>query len=808
MEETMSGTKIYAWTRRLAIVFGVALAVAALSGWLFLRASLAQLDGTRAAPGLSATVSVTRDARGVPTISGASRLDVAYATGFVQAQERYFQMDLLRRIAAGELAELFGARALAGDRAHRLHRFRARATQALLAMPRPRRALLERYVAGVNDGLAALTARPFEYALLGLPPRTWSAEDSLLVIWAMYLDLQGGLEARELSRGWLKAHSSDAQLAFLLPEASKWDAFLDAPGVTMVDAALPPRAPAWWAAPAAPANARLAGAEWLDSVGSNNWAVAGSRTGSGAAIVSDDMHLGISLPNTWYRAVLRFPGSDGVTRRMVGLMLPGAPPVIVVGSNGHVAWGFTNSYGDYLDLVAVARDAGHPGQVRLPGGWETPLTHQETILVKAAPAELLTVRDTSLGPLRQADGGSYALHWTAHAAEAVNFETQDMENAMTVGDALAIAARMGIPAQNMVTGDTAGNIGWTIAGPLPRRTQAGFALTFPLQADDQAPTWSGWLQPAEYPKVVNPAGGQLQTANSRQLAGPAAGLLGDGGFDLGARTRQIRDDLAALEPKADVQAVYAVSLDDRAWFMAGWRERAMAVLDQRALAGHPERAQFLQSLKGSWNGRASVDSSGYRLSRAFMYALYDALFDGANRALAAIDPKASVASATSRWPVVVARLLDEQPAAWLPPQYTSWRAVELAAVDRVIDDLLKDGETPANAVWGLRNTAAIAHPISNAEPILQRWLAAPADMLPGDSNMPRVAGRRFGQSERLTVSPGREEEGVFNMPGGQSGHPLSPFFLAGHEDWVAGRPTPLLPGAPVHTLTFTKQAGP
>jgi penicillin amidase len=796
--------KIQTWMRRGAIAVVLMLLLAALSVWLFLRASLAQLDGTRSVPSLDATVSVTRDANGVPTISGSSRLDVAYATGFVQAQERYFQMDLLRRVAAGELAELFGARALPSDRTHRLHRFRARAAQALLAMPAQRRALLDRYVAGVNDGLKALAARPFEYALIGQPPRKWTADDSLLVIWAMYFDLQGGQEARELSRGWLKAHSTDQQLAFLLPEASKWDAPLDSPDIASAGAALPSQAPAWLGKLAAPGDVKLASAEWLNSVGSNNWAVAGSRTSTGAAIVSDDMHLGISLPNTWYRVMLRFPDGAGGTRRMVGLTLPGAPPVIVVGSNGHVAWGFTNSYGDYLDLVATGADDAHPGQVRLPGGWETPKTYEETILVKGAPAEKLTVRETSLGPLREAGGQTYAVHWAAHAPGAVNLNTQDMEGAATVDDALAAAARMGIPAQNMVAGDAAGNIGWTIAGPLPRRALTGLALTFPLAPDGAAPTWNGWLTAAGYPTVRNPAGGQLQTANSRQLAGADAGLLGDGGFDLGARTRQVRDDLLALGPKTDVNGVYGVALDDRAIFMTRWRERAMAALDGSSLAGHPERAQFLESLRNRWSGRASVDSSGYRLSRAFMYALYDALFDGANRAMAALDPKASVASASSRWPVVLGRLLDEQPAGWLPPQYASWRALELAAIDRVIADLGEDGETPADANWGRRNTAAIAHPISTAVPFLRRWLAAPADMLPGDSNMPRVAGRNFGQSERMTLSPGREEEGVFNMPGGQSGHPLSPFFLAGHEDWVAGRPTPLLPGPPVHTLTFVK----
>ena len=810
-------TAIKVWTLRLfprlLLVLACLLAVAALALWLFLRASLARLDGTQAAAGLSGAVSVARDARGVPLISGGDRLDVAYATGFVQAQERFFQMDLLRRVGAGELAELFGPRALATDRAHRLHRFRARAAQALLALPAGQRRLLQRYVDGVNDGLAALDARPFEYALLGAKPRPWSAADSLLVVWAMYFDLQGNLAPRELARGWLKEHSGAAQLDFLLPEASQWDAPLDAGEVAPPAAPIPAEAPAWWGRPRTAAAPGLAGAALFDAnnndnkdsaVGSNNWALAGSRAKDGAAIVSDDMHLGIQLPNTWDRIALRFPGADGAPRRMVGVMLPGAPPLMAVGSNGHVAWGFTNSYGDYLDLVALDTDPARPGRVRTPAGWETPATQRETILVKGAPTDVLPVRECSFGPLLQTGGRSYAIHWAAHAPGAINLNSQLLESADTLDAALAVAAGLGVPAQNFVAGDRHGDIGWTIAGPLPRRAHPGLASTFPLTADKADAGWQGWLAPADYPRLRNPADGQLSTANSRQLMGAGAALLGDGGFDLGARAHQIRDGLRALGARTDVAGAYGVTLDERAIFLAPWRARALAALDAGAVAGQPQRAEFLRVLNDGWSGRASVESAGYRLTRGFMYALYDILFEGVNAELAKLDAKANMAGANPRWPVLVARLLDDRPAAWLPAGHANWQALQLAAVDRVIADLTQGGKPLAAATWGERNRAAIAHPISAAAPWLRRWLAAPPDMLPGDNHMPRVAGPAFGQSERMTLSPGREEEGVFNMPGGQSGHPLSPFFLAGHADWVAGRPTPLLPGPAQHTLNFVK----
>jgi penicillin amidase len=797
------GRRIALWLIALAAAL---LALALLACWLFLRASLPQLDGKRAAPLLAGAVTVARDANGVPTISGASRLDLAYATGFVHAQERFFQMDLLRRSAAGELAELFGAKALPLDRAHRLHRFRARAAEALARVSPEQRLFVERYAAGVNDGLNALRARPFEYALTGAAPRPWTPADSLLVVWAMYIDLQGSQEPRELARGWLARHASAGQLAFLLPEASSWDAPLDAPEVATAPASMPSGAPDWWGRKDALPPRQVAGVGFADAVGSNNYALAGTRSASGAAIVSDDMHLGLQLPNTWYRLALRFKDEQGRQRRVVGVSLPGAPPLVIVGSNGHVAWAFTNSYADTLDLVRLDVDPAHVGQVRTPGGWEKPAVHLETILVKGQAPERMMVRETSLGPIREAGGEQYAIHWIAHSPQALNIEHLKLETSSTLDEALAAAAADGIPAQNIVAGDDRGNIGWTVAGALPKRDEAsrGLAVSFPLGLGGAPPTWRELLAPGAHPRVVNPPGGQLVTANSRQLAGPDAQVLGDGGFDLGARARQLGDDLRQLGGKAEVPSVFRAALDDRALYVQGWRDRALAALDERAVAGMPARAEFRRLLKESWDGHASTGSVGYRLAQQFRWALYELVFAGANAEMAKLDRRAGIAVATSRWPVVLARLLDERPAAWLPPGYRDWQALQLAAVDRAILEVTRDGSSLQQATWGARNTAAIVHPIAMAVPMLKRWLGAPPDQLPGDANMPRVAGPKFGQSERLTVSPGREEEGLFDMPGGQSGHPLSPWFLRGHEDWVRGTPTPLLPGPVQHTLEFTR----
>src|SRR5579859_7059658 len=404
------------FVRLLATIILVGL-LAAGGGWLFLKGSLAQLDGQATGPGLSAIVTVTRDNQGVPTITGQTRGDVAFAMGFVHGQDRFFQMDLMRRVAAGELAELVGPAALPVDRDHRFHRFRARAVAAYQAASPEDRALLDRYAAGVNAGLNALTTRPADYLLTMTKPRPWAPEDSLLVNWAMYFDLQGDLELRKWERGWIKDHATPDQLAFLLPDASGWDAPLDAPSPG-TDLKVPETAPDWWNPPAAP-ETKASALDKDDVWGSNNWALSGSRTKGGHALLANDMHLGLRLPPVWYRMMILYSDGQGGQRKVIGVTLPGAP-IFPTGSNTHVAWGATNAAGDWLDIIRLDQDSAHPGQVKLGEEWITPTVAEETIAVKGAEAEKLLVKETPLGPLREKDGQLYAIHWLAGDPKAAS----------------------------------------------------------------------------------------------------------------------------------------------------------------------------------------------------------------------------------------------------------------------------------------------------------------------------------------------------------------------------------------------------
>jgi penicillin amidase len=771
------------------------------TGWFWwqMHGSLPQLDGRRALAGLGAPVRVVRDALGVPTVTGASRVDVARATGFLHAQDRFFQMDLMRRRAAGELSELFGPAALELDQSARLHGFRRTATAALALLPADERTLLEAYTAGVNAGLAALGHQPWEYLVLRTDPVAWRAEDSLLCVYAMWFDLQDSNGHRERNLDALRqALGTDVQ-SFLAPVGDSHDAAIDGS-----PAAPPAPLPALKFSPAdtPPATAALDLARADLRPGSNNFAVDGAHTATGAGLLANDMHLSLGVPHIWYRAFFEWTDAAG-PHRVGGVTLPGTP-AIVAGSNGHIAWGFTNSYADTSDAVILETDSIAQNQYRTPHGYVYLEERTEQIAVKGRAPVPFTARWSEWGPvIAGPDHGRYlALAWTAHHPEATNYTLHQLETATTADEAVAIAHRAGMPNQNLLVADTAGRIAWTVSGLLPRRV--GFDGRLPVSWAYGDRHWDGWLPAAEVPVVSAPAGGALWTANNRVVGGQALALLGDGGYDDGFRAGAIRDDLRALLAsgrKAVPADLLAIQLDDHAHYLDRWQLLLLAVLDDAAVAKQPERAGLRDPVR-NWGGRAGIESAGYRIVRAFRLHVSE-------RVLAPFHDEAESRLGDFTFYFMhtedaVWRLVQEKPTRLLNPAHPSWDALLLAAVDDTLADIRKEGVSPERFTWGARNVLSMQHPFSRFLPrCLGTFLDMPAQPLPGDTKMPRVQGPRFGASERMVVSPGHEAEGIFEMPGGQSGHPLSPFYRAGHDAWVRGEPTPFLPSQGEHVLLLT-----
>jgi penicillin amidase len=778
--------------------------------WMLLTSSLPQLDGTIHVSGLLAPVRIERDGRGIPTLRAESRNDLAFATGFVHGQDRFFQMDLLRRHSAGELAELIGAPLIDEDRRMRLHRFRTRAELALTSLPREDRTLLNAYACGVEAGRKSLRRPSFEYQLLGVTPVPWCEEDTLLVGLGMFQMLQTGPIEHERSMELLDV-LPPVLAEFLSPPGSSWDS-------PIIGGPLPCRG----IPDASAIDLRACPDDWMPtppsippedfSPGSNNWVISGKHTVHGGAIVANDMHLGLFVPNIWYRAAFVWRDHDGKEHRAYGITLPGAPPMIT-GSNTHVAWGFTNTEGDYADLVILEAVAGKPDHYHTPDGPRPVVRLVETIRVKDGPPIRMFIEETIWGPVLDRDhrGRRRALRWVAHDPGAVNVDIHKVETARTVEGVLAVAHRVGTPAQNLVVADNRGNIAWTVLGRIPRRV--GFDGRRPTSWADGTRRWDGWLAPAEYPRIINPPDGRLWTANNRVIGEPYLSRLGLGTYDLGARAAQIRADLEGNR-KRDERDMLAIQLDDRALFLARWQELLVDVLNAGKVADHPNR-QAMRAEVLAWGGRADPKSVGIRLVKRFRMKVSDIILSSLTAPCRRVDAAFDYRWLDANVEDSVWQLVTKRPAHLLPPRYACWDDLLLAAVDAVEREVKGKQRAfqPALRAYtqGASTRTQINHPFSSSVGPLAGWLRLnmPAEELPGDNRaMPRIQTSRDGASQRMAVSPGKEEEGYFHMPGGQSGHPLSPHYRDGHADWGQGRPSPFLPGTTRHVLELRPDGRP
>lgn len=785
--------KFSLWTLGILLVlFG---AIATTLGVL-LMGSRATLDGALTGQDVSAAVIVERDAQGLVTLTGENRNDIAYGLGFVHAQERLFQMDLLRRNSAGELSALFGPIAINVDKAIRKHQFRRRAEDTITQLPESQRALLYAYANGVNAGRAELSQKPFEYLLLQADPTDWSNADTILVVYSMYMDLQDEWGETERSLTALSDFLTEEWFEFLVPLGGEWDATLDGGDVEFTAAF--PTTPL---SDFEPETSALSQYRYEDEIlaGSNNWSVGGALTDTGSALVADDMHLGLDVPNIWFRASWYDPLDQ---RRITGATLPGAP-LMIVGSNEHIAWGFTNTYGDYMDVIRLQTNA-EASEYLTEDGWEAFETPTEIINVKGEQAQSIQVKNTRWGPVIGEDhfGNLLALRWVAHDAEGYKLGLLDLERANTVDEALAIAKGTGVPGQNMTVGDKEGNIGWTIMGRLPERFGFESGLKERLTADwsDGERGWAGYLPPGDYPSVVNPDSERIWTANARMVSDDDYRTMGDNIGALGARQQQIRDRLFE-QSSFNEGAFLAIQLDDEARFLSRWHSHLVALMANEAIADDAAFDAFRTALD-DWTGNASKDSVAYRLVKRYREEVIDQTVGLLFESVAQKTEDFWPGTVDNRVEYAVWKLINEQPERHLPSRWSSWDQLLIFAAETVRVNLSDENGSLANATWGEQNRLSIQHPLSRAIPALSLFLDMDNTAMSGDTFMPRVQGTTFGASQRLAVSPGYEENGYFHMATGQSGHPLSPFYRAGHDNWVEGRPSPFLPGDTQYELTL------
>jgi penicillin G amidase len=809
--------KILRWLNFTLGGIALLLTVGVLAIYFAVRASVPPLEGSLSDADIASEAKIERDSLGVPAIRAGSRLDLAFATGVAHAQDRFFQMDLMRRSAAGELAELLGPSLVEADQSLRVHGFRAVAAEVLRNADQSERELLASYASGVNFGLQSLGARPWEYLLLRTHPAIWQAEDSVLAAFSMYLSLNDSDGADEIARARLLAKLPAELFAFIHPIGTEWDAPIvgrawrtpAVPGPEVFDLrkqTANTRTPAyplsiigsarrdqpepWWVMAQTPRGLDSQPSREQEMPGSNSWALAATHTADGAALLANDMHLHLRLPNVWYQARLIVQATNEERLDLAGVTLPGLP-FLVAGSNGAVAWGYTNSYGDWTDLVVVEVDPQDHTRYFTPSGSEGFQVRRERIEINDASAREFEVRSTRWGPVVNEDehGRPLVLAWTAHHARATNLVMLQFERARSAQQLLDLANRAGGPVQNIVAADADGHIGWSLMGQVPVRGK--YDSTVPNSWRTTEAGWQGWREPHEYPQLLDPPTGRLWTANARTIDAEAwLGFMGEGRYDLGARAAQIRDTLLSSR-SATPQEMAGLQIDDRALFLTRWRDLLMEV------SAHDARFREARELVENWSGRAHADDVGYRIVRAFRNQVRTDVFASLT---SGVETRGVDVTPSPQFEGPLWRMVTEKPAHLLDRRHLSWGAALSESLETALEDLLDECGELRNCNWGRENRLAMRHPLSGAVPFLSRWIDMGASEMSGDAAMPRVQGPSFGASQRIVVAPGKESEALFQMPGGPVDHPMSPFYGAGHEAWVRGEPRPLLPGKADHVL--------
>lgn len=777
------------------VLVGLA-AIAFGGGFWVLHRGLPQLDGVAKLDRLTAEVRVYTDAHGIPRIEAANRADSVRALGYVTARDRLFQMDLMRRKSAGRLAEIFGRMALTSDIKARTYGFNREAKTILAKLPPAHLHYLQSYADGVNRYLAESGKLPFEFTVLGYRPALWTPEDSLLVAFGMFENLTAGEERSERMLSVMEKTLPAATVRFLTPDTDFYTEQLLHPAESLRPAQAIPvealttaltRQPADTAALAQPVQQ----SDFM--AGSNAWAVSGKKTWDGRAILANDMHLGISVPNIWYRIELNYGDT-----RAAGLTLPGTP-LLISGSNRHIAWGATSLSGDFLDLVRLDSDPANPDQYRVGDRWQRFEEYPETIAVKGGEEQRIVVKQSQWGPVANALllGQPVAIHWTALDTDAVNFNLFDLEQAETLEQAVKIVNTTGGPPLNVLLADDQGHIAWTLMGKIPKRF-GNDGLVSRSWADGSV-GWNGYVEPEALPRVIDPPEGFLASANDRRLGKNYPYIIGYQ-FGNGYRAYRISRQLGQM-PKIDEWALFNLQLDTESEFYDFYQHLALNSLSAEVTAMKPDLAAARDYLL-AWNGRADVDSLGFALLVEFRKQLVEAVLAPFLSASREADKNFSYAWTYIDTPLQA--LLNEKPPQLLPDprHYRNWNDFILGQLQRSLQRLQArhSGVALMALNWGRENKVRHTHPFSRALPALSGLLDMPAEPLPGCAFCVRSGGPAFGATERMVAAPGHFEDALLHMPGGQSGQPLSPYYRDQQNYWLKGLPMALTAGKPEHLL--------
>ena len=777
---------------RIISIAGLILLVVILgaAAWLYsiARSALPQIDGSVAASGLSGKVRVVRDHHGIPTIEAASLDDLFFAQGYVTAQDRLWQMDAMRRAAAGELSEILGPSLLKMDREQRILGLRAATADTEKAMSPRDRAYFEAYARGVNAFMESHRDKlSLEFRLLKYSPRPWTVADSLLVGARMVQDLNHYSYARALTREKILARLGPELTADLYvnsswrdrpPLATRPRMDEDNPAVSSEEDDDDDEGEPVGEDFSLISSFSAAEAD-LFRPGSNNWAVSGEHTVTGKPLLSNDMHLDHQMPNLWFAAHLK-----SGTYEVAGVTLPGTP-FVIVGHNQRIGWGFTN-VGPTVEDVFIEECNDH-GQYKTPSGWRDPQHRQEIIHVKGQSDVTLDVVTTRHGPIITdivpGETRKIALRWILYDGMTLPFfDVNSAQNWDEFRNAFSVFVA---PGQNVMYADVDGHIGYQTTGKIPIRASGDGSL--PVSGSDDAHEWKGYIPWDEMPRVYDPQSGILASANGR--------ITPDGykysistEWEAPWRTDRIYRVLESGKKFAPADML-ALQMDVSSTYDHFCADKFVYALDHAGKIS--DKAKKAADILRDWDGRMSADSAAPSIETKARQELARLILEPKLGA-APSDPADN--SGTLNWKsyrwgmstVWMETILTKQPARWLPSTYKDYPSLLVAAVENV----LKQPDVPADVSqwkWGKIYPVDAEHPVLSHLPLVGKFTGPGVHPLGGSGFTVKAVGKEFGPSERVTWNFADFDKSTLNLVTGESGIFLSKHYMDQWPAWYAGR---------------------
>jgi len=768
-------------------------------GYYVARSALPQLDGHVSISGLSGRVTVTRDGHGVPTIEAASMEDLFFAQGYVTAQDRLWQMDVMRRFAGGELSEILGAVTVRLDREQKILGLRAAARKSLTMASARDRSFFEAYARGVNAYITESGMHlPVEFKILGYMPKPWTAEDSVVIANQMVKDLNYHYFFDALNREKILARLGPELTDDLYVNRSWHDR---PPTVMREDVNGPDNTPKNNDdedddddSPDNAVTQRGTPSELDPAVnGSNDWVVSGAHTVTGKPLLSNDMHLGHQMPNLWFEAHLKSGALD-----VAGVTLPGMP-YVVVGHNQRIAWGFTNVGPTVTDIFIENFNA--EGAYQTPSGWVQPEHRTETVHVKGKSDVSVDVKITRHGPiiteLVPGETRSLALRWTLYDGLRIPFF--DVNSAQNWDDFTKAFSQLDAPGQNVVYADVDGNIGYHTTGKVPIRASGDGSL--PVSGADNAHEWTSYIPFDKLPSVYNPPSGIIATANGRITPDNYPNSV-SAEWEAPWRTARIYHVLESGR-KFSSADMLALQTDIEAEPILFAAERLVYAVDHAAKPS--ARAKQAADLMRSWDGRMLSSSAAPTIAENSMRELRRLLLEpklGAVPAEAGTDPDSElykeIENRSLNWKtytwlqrsVWLENILLHRPKRWLPEKYPNYDELLTAAVETAVTEPQAPKDL-GSWRWGTFNAVEIQHPILKRIPIVSHWSGPGVKEQSGSGYTVKAVTRYHGPSERFTADLSNLDQSTLNTVTGQGGNFLSPYYMDQWQAWYEGTTFPL-----------------